>query len=217
MRLITGALKPNKGEIIVYGKRIRNLRDSIGLTAMLPSNPVSVIIGPTVKKDIERACRAFKQGNRDCSHLLHKYGLVEFEERLVSKLSEGEIRLLSVLSIVSLGTKVILMDEPTIGLDKAFRKKLVDILRNECVGKTVVIATNDLRLASYADKVIVLERGYVISHGDPKEVFYKLNADWFYSPIVDFVKKMNNKVLQDKKPITPEDLTRYLRVLLDGS
>ena len=108
------------------------------------------------------------------------------------------------------------MDEPTIGLDKLFRKKLIEILRNECVGKTVVIATNDLRLASRADKVVVLENGNVISHGHPKEVFYDLDTSWFYSPIVDFVKRINKNPLQDK-PITPKELTNYLRVLLDGS
>ncbi len=217
LRLITGALKPARGEIIVNGKRIKSIKDSIGVTAFLPSNPVSIVIGPTVHDDIEKACRAFRDSSEKCPNLLRKYLLHDFENRLISQLSEGELRLLALISVVSLGTPVILMDEPTIGLDKAYREKLVKILRNECSERTVVIATNDIRLAAYADNVIVIENGSILLEGEPRKVFYSIKKEWFYSPIVDFVNKLNDLAKFDNNPVTPGELSDLIKVLLNGS
>jgi len=217
LRLITGALKPAKGEIIVYGRRIKSIKDSIGLVSLLPSNPVSIVIGPKVRDDIEKACRAFGSRLKNCFDLLEKYYLSEFEDRLVSQLSEGELRLLSLISIVALDTKVILMDEPTVGLDKTYREKLIEILRNECSGKTIIIATNDMRLASNADNVIAIDNGSIVSEGEPREVFYNLKKEWFYSPIVDFVNKLKESITLKDRPVRPKELSRLIEVLLSGS
>lgn len=212
-------MKPARGEIIVYGRKIKSIKDSIGLVSLLPSNPVSIVIGPRVRDDVEKACRAFESRLKNCFNLLEKYNLSEFGNRLISQLSEGELRLLSLISIVALDTKVILVDEPTVGLDKVYREKLIEILRNETRGKTIIIATNDMRLASNADNIIVIENGSIISKGEPREVFYNLDKSWFYSPIVDFVNKLVESLLIElkDKPIKPKELSRVLEVLLSGS
>lgn len=174
-------------------------------------------MGPRVIDDINKACKAFKKMSNDCSYLLKKYSLSKFMDRPVARLSEGEIRLVSLLSVVALGTRVILMDEPTVGLDKIYRDKLLEVLRNECKDRVIVVATNDMRFASHADKVILLEKGNVIFSGDPRIAFYKISRKWLYSPIVDFVNRINSYWELDHKPITTRELVNLLKVLLNES
>lgn len=185
------------------------------MISVLPSNPLVILLGPTVREDINKSTKVFN-GRFNPFSLIEKYGAKRIADKRIANLSEGELRLTAALSCIALDTKVVLMDEPTVGLDKEYRERLISVIKDIASEKIVIVATNDIRLAAHADNIIALDNGKVISKGNPKEIFYSLNTQWFYSPIIEFVKKLNDLGLKNERPVTSVELKDLLRELING-
>ena len=93
------------------------------------------------------------------------------------ELSEGQRRLIAILSALVQKKEVFLLDEPTIGLDSNGRKILLTIINNiKKSNGTVIIATNDTRILTELDRLVCLKDGTIILNNEPKETLKSLEV-----------------------------------------
>ncbi len=148
LKVMAGSLKPLSGEVIVKGRAF-----------IIPQSPIHWFCTYSVEEEVKLYAKAWGfKGSIES--VLSNFMLNDLRDRVPHTLSAGESRRLSLaLSTVS-GADLVLMDEPSIGLDhRSFKSliKCVDLIAAN--GGAVVMATHDERLARYADKSFILEEG----------------------------------------------------------
>jgi energy-coupling factor transport system ATP-binding protein len=157
-------LMPTSGQVLVDGVDARTLsrgelRRRVGLVFQLPE---AALFAPTVEEDVAFAPR--------------QLGLDEgeVEERVRETLSGGEKRRVAIAGVLAMGPEVLVLDEPTAGLDPATTEHLLGVVRSlREEGTSVVMVSHDLdEIAEVADQVCVLEGGEVLAVGTAEEVFY---------------------------------------------
>ena len=166
--------------LFILGRRIYASRGKIRLgedkkrpvTALLPQNPKAMFSGDSVKEELETA---------GCSGALAKsLGLLELEEQHPYDLSGGEQQRLGIAMALANEPELLLLDEPTKGLDVEAKKQIGDYLRTYVEqGHTVLCVTHDVEFAAaYADVCSLLFEGEILST-EPVQTFFQDNA--FYT------------------------------------
>lgn len=162
LHVIVGLLKPLSGSIEILGRTVKDekdfarVRERIGL---LFQDADDQLFSPTVLEDVAfgplnlgKTSDAAKAIARDT---LQSLGLEGFEERVTHKLSGGEKRLVSLATVLAMKPEVLLLDEPTTGLDEFTEKRLVEILKGlDC---SYLVASHDMDFLGQITKSI----GYV--------------------------------------------------------
>ncbi len=185
--LINALLFPSEGTIeygsfllsskgIQNNHEINNLRVNIGLIFQFPEEQ---FFNMTVKDEISFGMKYFKYKTKDIDNRvknsLKLVGLSEeYESRNPFTLSSGEKRKVAIASILAFNPKVIILDEPTIGLDALGKKNLIQLIRKlkMRLNKTIIIISHDIDLVhAVSDNVILLDKGKVITEGDKYTVF----------------------------------------------
>ncbi len=165
--LIMGLLRPSQGVIEVFGEKrlqekdFREVRESIGL---LFQDSDDQLFCPTVAEDIAfgplNLGKTQEEAAAITQDVLRNLGLDGFGDRVTYKLSGGEKRLVALATILAMQPEVLILDEPSTGLDEETVELLVQILRNS--GLTYVIAShNSDLLAKTTDVAYRLERGKI--------------------------------------------------------
>jgi cobalt/nickel transport system ATP-binding protein len=146
--LIMGLIKPEAGKIKIFGKERQQGRDFFEVRqriGLLFQDSDDQLFCPTVAEDI--AFGPFNLGkSREETRLivqktLRLLDLEGFEERITYKLSEGEKRLVALGTVLAMEPEVLLLDEPTTGLDVEHTKRFLDILKRN--DRTYIIITHD--------------------------------------------------------------------------
>ncbi len=170
--IIMGLISPSSGTIEIFGNKVReekefrNIRTKIGL---LFQDPDDQLFSPTVLEDV--AFGPLNQGKspkeaRDIArHTLAKLGLTGFEDRVTYKLSGGEKRLVSLATVLAMNPKVLLLDEPTTGLDADTTTRLIDIL-NSLDLSYVFISHNMDFITQTTDTVLGMLNGEIVSEAE---------------------------------------------------
>jgi energy-coupling factor transport system ATP-binding protein len=178
-------LTPTSGQVLVDGVDARTLekdelRRRVGLVFQFPE---AALFAPTVEEDVAFAPRQLgldegevRERVRETLGLLGAGHLVE---RSPHALSGGEKRRVAIAGVLAMGPEVIVLDDPTAGLDPATREDLLGVVRGlRDAGTSVVMVSHDLdEVAEVADRVGVLERGELRAVGTPEEVFYARPAE----------------------------------------
>ena len=113
-----------------------------------------------------------------------------------------------------MGTRVIILDEPTVGLDKEYRNTIMRILRSISTDRIILIATNDMRIITESDSVLVLDNGQIVQHGEPFNVILD-DGFIFKSQIAMLVKCLERLGLtRDRRIESKHDVIRLLRRFL---
>lgn len=173
-------LEPTGGEVLVDGVDARSLerrvlRRRVGLVFQAPE---AALFAPTVREDVSFAPRKMGLGEGEVRErvdgALVRLGIGHLAERAPHALSGGEKRRVAIAGVLAMGPEVLVLDEPTAGLDPATREELVGVVRDlRADGGTVVLVSHDLdEVAEVADRVCVMEAGKVERLGAPEEVFY---------------------------------------------
>ncbi len=192
LKLLMGVEKPNKGVIILNNRKLtKKLANKYFF--FVPINPRNVLFGPTVKEELVNSCG----GNCDISdvrNILEMFGLRDKMNSQILHLSEGELRVVSVISSVLSGKKYVFMDEPTIGLDSRFRGILVRLFK-EYDDKKFIVATNDVRLIPNFEEVVFLNRGKIAFKGSPLSFFLNTSNEIqenpaFLHPIAELLSRL---------------------------
>jgi cobalt/nickel transport system ATP-binding protein len=166
--LIMGLLRPASGSITLFGRPVRTEKDFIAARrriGMLFQDSDDQLFSPTVIEDV-----AFGPLNLGLSReaalavsrrTLAYLGLEGFEERVTFKLSGGEKRLVALATVLAMNPQVLLLDEPTAGLDENTKERLIGILRRLDLAYIVISHEYDF-LAATADPIYTLARGRIL-------------------------------------------------------
>ena len=208
--LINALIIPNVGNIkiddfiIRKGKKIANintLRVNIGLIFQFPEEQ---FFNLKVKDEIKFGMKSFgvkiSEIDKRCKDALKMVGLDEdYLEKNPFKLSNGEMRKVAIASILAYNPKVIILDEPTIGLDSFSKKNLVSLIRRlkTRYHKTIIVITHDVDLLhQIGDYIFVLDKGKLVLEGSKYDVFTndKLYNYGLVPPkIIEFEKLVKSK------------------------
>ncbi len=174
LRAWTGLLAPDRGVVTVAGHDPARLSPAelVRLVALVPQEPADLLYAETVAAECDAADHDAGLAAGSCAALLE--GLVPDldHDRHPRDLSEGQ-RLALVLAIQLVSDPpVVLLDEPTRGLDYTAKRRLVTLLRRLAAeGRAVVLATHDVELvAAVATRTVVLADGEVVVDGPTSEV-----------------------------------------------
>jgi cobalt/nickel transport system ATP-binding protein len=147
-QLIMGLLKPQEGRIRIFGKERRENRDFLEVRqriGLLFQDSDDQLFCPTVAEDIAFGPLNLGKSRDETRQIVEEtlgfLGLNGFEERITYKLSEGEKRLVALGTVLAMKPEVLLLDEPTTGLDSEHTKRFLDILRRN--DQSFIIITHD--------------------------------------------------------------------------
>jgi cobalt/nickel transport system ATP-binding protein len=168
-----GLLRPASGRLFIFGKEMTNkkaflpVRQRIGL---LLQDPDDQLFNPTVLDDV--AFGPLNQGKspeeaREISReVLLSLGLGGFEERITYKLSGGEKKFVSLATVLAMKPDVLLLDEPTTGIDPETTRKIVHAL--ESIDVSAIIISHDMDFIQATTRVIygMVEGGITQDRGE---------------------------------------------------
>lgn len=180
LKLLNGLLKAEKGQVCLEEDDIRGIpRDRLfSRVCTCFQNPDHQLFAPTASQDI-----AFGPANMGLSKeqvrervdsALSAVGMREFADKTINSLSYGQKKRICLAGVLAMHPEVILLDEPTSSLDPLGVNTIMRLLRqlNKEKGVTMVMSTHSVDLVPlFIDRVIVLNKGEVVSEGLPKEVF----------------------------------------------
>lgn len=170
---LLGALdKPSSGEINIFGVNITRLRDSqvtkwrrrnVGIIFQFFHLIPTLTAIENVVLSAELAGIPKKERVKRAMELLEFVGLGNKMDRFPSELSGGEQQRVAIARALAGDPSLILADEPTANLDYSNKIRIVELLsKAKELGKTVVFATHDIKLAKYSDRVIGIRDGEIV-------------------------------------------------------
>ena len=173
-------LAPTSGEVLVDGgsameMKKSELRRRVGLAFQFPEQG---LFAPTVEEDVAFAPRQLRMTENEVEskvdEALALFGAGHLRKRSPHSLSGGEQRRVALAGVFALGPEVLVLDEPTAGMDPTARNELLGVIRGlKERGTSVVLVSHDLdEVSEVADRVCVMENGEVRTLGGPAEVFY---------------------------------------------
>ncbi|HEY0739107.1 MAG TPA: ABC transporter ATP-binding protein [Herpetosiphonaceae bacterium] len=164
IRLLTGALNPTAGTTRIYGATARE-------PAFLAAKRRVGIVpqGPGMYRDIKvgEYLRLVQQlyDRGDVGEVVVAFGLSEYQERPMAQLSGGYQRRLALAAALLPAPDLLLLDEPTVGLDPVAAREVHDYLRSVMVGRTTLLCTHNLAEAeALCESAIILQNGRVLLH-----------------------------------------------------
>ena len=212
VELLNSLLVPTKGKVIVDKdiiseksqiKNINTLRRKVGIVFQFPEEQ---FFNLTVKKELEFGLLSFNYRTNEIdkrvSDALKMVGLDDsYLDRDPFKLSNGEQRKVAIASILIVNPKIIVFDEPTIGLDYESKKnfiKLIRMLKNR-YNKTIIIISHDIDfIHNISDYVILLDKGKLILTGNKYDILGNPDVLKEYNLPVPKVVEFSYKVLKKK-------------------
>lgn len=187
---LNALLKPTEGTVTIGDRVINNktnnknlkyIRQKVGIVFQFPE---SQLFEETIAKDIAFGPMNFgaseEEGLALAKETLPLVGLDEsFLERSPFDLSGGQMRRVAIAGVLAMKPEVLVLDEPTAGLDPAGRREIMTMFKrlHDEKGITIVLVTHQMDdVATYADHVIIMEKGTVVKTGMPEEIFK--HAEW---------------------------------------
>lgn len=175
MKAVCGICKPYRGKVLLGGKPLEK-RSFTGNLAMLPQDPQSLFVKETLREDLLEML----PGNspEDQEKLRRVAELCEIDAMLESHpfdLSGGEIQRAALGKVLLTDPKLLLLDEPTKGLDGFFKKKFGALLKKlKEQGVTILMVSHDVEFcAAYADAVSMFFDGQILTTNTPRRFFSK--------------------------------------------
>ena len=184
LQLLNGLLVPSQGSVRVFdtlitstskNKDIRQIRKQVGLVFQFAENQ---IFEETVLKDVAFGPQNFGVSEEDAEQIAReKLALVGIDESLLNRspfeLSGGQMRRVAIAGILAMEPAILVLDEPTAGLDPLGRKELMNLFKKlHQSGMTIVLVTHLMDdVAEYANQVYVMEKGRLVKGGKPSDVF----------------------------------------------
>ena len=169
LRVLAGLSKPLRGEVTATGR--------VGL---LPQDPQTLFVKKTVREELLDVCREEETLARTVA-LCRLEGLLE---RHPYDLSGGEQQRAALAKVLLCAPNILLLDEPTKGLDAAFKRQLAQILRQlQAGGVTIVTVSHDVEFcAEFADHCALFFDGGITAEGTPRSFF---SGNCFYTTAAD--------------------------------
>lgn len=230
--LMSGLLKATEGQVLIDGEDIallknvaKALKGKVGVVFQYPEHQ---LFEETVIKDICFGPKNLSLNHEKCvkraREAMSMVGLDETYEKLSPfELSGGEKRRVAIAGVLAMKPEVLILDEPTAGLDPAGRDGLINMLMDikGKVCKSVVLVSHSMEdVARCADKVMVMNEGSVVEFGSVREVFshYEalLDVGLDIPQITRLIKKLNDKGHDFKNILTVEEAAEAIYNRIKG-
>ena len=204
LKAICGICKPYRGKVQVFGKPVQKYKSAElfgGCLAMLPQDPKSLFVKKTLEEDLEEMTddpALIREVAATCqiTHLLdsHPYDL-----------SGGEQQRAALAKVLLTKPRLLLLDEPTKGIDSFFKETLAEILcKLKQQGVTIVMVSHDVEFcARYADLVSMFFDGQILTTDDPRRFF---GSNSFYTTAAN---RMSRHVFS--QAVTAQDVAQLYR------
>jgi zinc/manganese transport system ATP-binding protein len=216
LRLITGLLRPGAGAVRVGGAGVRTRKAArrVGYVSQVDSVdwdfPLTVehaiLLGLTASS---RRTPWFSRAERARARMLcERLGLAGLERRHIRELSGGQQQRLFLARAMIRDCDIILLDEPTSGVDLHTRREVLGLLGElNADGLTVVLTTHDLNwVAAHLPRIVCLNRT-IIADGTPDDVFTPEVIGRTYGARVRIVREAGTLLVADDSPVFDRDLT----------
>ena len=231
MQLLNGLYLPTSGQVKVddtiinsqsKNKEIKPIRKKVGLVFQFPE---SQLFAETVLEDIAFGPQNFGVSKEEAEQrALESLRLVGLSDELRDQnpfdLSGGQMRRVAIAGILARQPEILVLDEPTAGLDPQGRKELMSLFKQlHLSGITIVLVTHLMDdVADYATAVNVMEKGRLVLSGTPKDVFQKVaflkEKQLGVPKITEFALQLQEKGYSfESLPITIEE---FVEVLVHG-
>ena len=228
LQLLNGLLVPSQGSVRVFdtfltstskNKDIRQIRKQVGLVFQFAENQ---IFEETVLKDVAFGPQNFGVSEEDAEQIAReKLALVGIDESLFDRspfeLSGGQMRRVAIAGILAMEPAILVLDEPTAGLDPLGRKELMNLFKKlHQSGMTIVLVTHLMDdVAEYANQVYVMEKGRLVKFGKPSDVFQDVvfmeEVQLGVPKITSFCKRLADRGVSFKRlPIKIEEFKESL-------
>lgn len=224
---LNGILKPTAGSILFEGhgleysrKALKTLRQKVGIVFQ---NADHQLFSGTVKQDIAfgplNLGWSTEQTEEKIAWAVAQTEVEDLLDKPIHFLSVGQKKRVAMAGVLAMEPSVLLLDEPTAGLDNYYATQVLQYLAKlENGERTILLATHDIPLAyEWADLIIVMEAGKIIYNGDPIALFYEdellhrahLERPWIFEMVIALQKK---KLLQEniKIPRSKQELQQLI-------
>ncbi len=166
LKLLIGLLKPFEGTFLYKQRIVSNQRDLLHSIGLVFQNPDEQVFFPRVEEDIAFGLRnlGFNSSEIDekVQMVMHKLKITYLAGRSFFSLSFGEKKKVSIAGALVTSPEILILDEPTIGLDPWSKKEFSSLLSNLAKESTLIIATHDYDLLKQVDKIYFLWKGSFI-------------------------------------------------------
>ncbi len=204
LKAICNICKPYRGKVLIEGKPVGKYKTNElfqGLVAMLPQDPQSLFVKKTVKEDLEEMISGSSaQKEEKIKKVAETCEIEHLLERHPYDISGGEQQRATLAKVLLTDPRILLMDEPTKGIDNFFKLKFAEILEKlKKEGVTVIMVSHDVEFcAKYADMVSMFFDGGIVTTNTPNR-FFSQNS--FYTTAAN---RMSRHVFENA--ITNEDV-----------
>ena len=228
LQLLNGLLVPTDGRVRVFdtlitptsvNKQIRQIRKQVGLVFQFAENQ---IFEETVLKDVAFGPQNFGVSVEEAEAIAReKLALVGIDESLFDRspfeLSGGQMRRVAIAGILAMEPRILVLDEPTAGLDPIGRKELMTLFKKlHQDGITIVLVTHLMDdVAEFADQVYVMEKGKLVKGGKPGLVFQNVEfmekIQLGVPKITRFAQRLVDRGISfEQLPITIEEFKEFI-------
>lgn len=228
MQLLNGLNVPTKGCVLVddvkitadsKNKEIKSVRKKVGLVFQFPE---SQLFEETVLKDVAFGPQNFGVSKEEAEDIARdKLAMVgigqEFFDKNPFELSGGQMRRVAIAGILAMEPDILVLDEPTAGLDPKGRRELMTLFKTlHQNGMTIVLVTHLMDdVANYADHVNILEGGHLVRSGHPETIFqdvaFMKSKQLGVPKITQFAQDLVDRGLKlENLPITIEEFVEVI-------
>lgn len=214
---LNGLLRPTGGQILVMGARssTRTTAELARVVGYVFQNPDHQLFCRTVEDEVSFGPTNMgvdaQEVRRRTEHALEVMGLSGLRDRPPLSLTLGYRRKVSIASVLAMDPPVLVLDEPTTGLDAREADDLMSIIRRlNDDGKTVVLITHEMKLvAENANRVVIMSEGRIVLDSDMRGAFSDLDLlrqSKLLPPPVTLLAHRLNEIGISKDILTPEEL-----------
>lgn len=228
-KLFNVLLSPQSGTVTIDGitaeteDDIYEIRSRVGLVLQNPDNQlVATVVEEDVAFGPENLGVPPQEIRRRVDSALKAVDMYEYRSHAPHKLSGGQKQRVAIAGIIAMEPRCIVLDEPTAMLDPKGRQEVMDTIRrlNKSMGITIVLITHYMDEAVQADRVIVMDKGSILTQGTPRQVFSKTELLKEHSldvpQSVELMYTLKNKygAAVNEMPLTPAECVQTLSEIL---
>ncbi|NMC61099.1 MAG: ABC transporter ATP-binding protein [Candidatus Methanofastidiosa archaeon] len=178
VKLMNGLIKQRKGKVLLFGKKIGDysIDDLIKKVGIVFQDPNLHLFNDTVQEEVAFVLRNLEMEekliDKKVEEILRRFKIYQYRNIYPHDLSGGERQRVALASVLVSEPEILILDEPTRGMDYYLKRELISYLREKA--KTVIMVTHDVETAAeFADRVILLSEGNIISDGNKRDVLSK--------------------------------------------
>lgn len=183
LSILAGLQKPYRGKVTLFNRPLKSYSNKQlyqHYLTLLPQDPKTLFVQKTVQQELEDMAHLHKITKEKMQETIQLFQLTHLVKRHPYDLSGGEQQKLALAKLLLIEPKILLLDEPTKGLDAHAKNELADILKNlQAKGMTIIMVTHDIEFsAQYSSRCALFFDGSIVSEDEPR-AFYSGNS--FYT------------------------------------